>query len=83
MSKNYAFPQLPVPRVRAHFKTVPATGPAVAITRAPELSPRLLGELAQLCRVESRRAKTVDDFAHLQWIAADLDRRWRKAVDKR
>ena len=74
-AKDYAFPQLPVVPVRGHFKTVPPVAP-------PELSPRLLGDLAQLCRVESRRAKTIDDFAHLQWIAADLDRRWRKVAGK-
>jgi hypothetical protein len=80
--KNFAFPQQLLPHVRAHFKTVPATGPAVPITHAPELSPRLLGDLALLCRRESIRAKTVDDYTHLNWIAADLDRRWRKATGK-
>ena len=70
-----------MPHIRAHFKTVPATGPVIPVTRAPELSPRLLGDLAHLCRVESARAKTIDDYTHLNWIAADLDRRWRKAVD--
>jgi hypothetical protein len=71
--KDFAFPQLlPVPHVRTTAPVVP-----------PELNPRLLGDLAQLCRVESTRARTIDDYTHLNWIAADLDRRWRKAVDNR
>jgi hypothetical protein len=65
--KDYAFPQLPV---------------AKAMPLARELSPRLLGDLATLCRRESIRAKTIDDYTHLNWIAADLDRRWRKAAGK-
>jgi hypothetical protein len=73
--KDYAFPQLPVTKA-APVKPAP-------VKPAPELSPRLLGDLAALCRRESTRAKTIDDYTHLNWIAADLDRRWRKAVDGR
>jgi hypothetical protein len=66
MSRDYVFPQFP----RGSYKTIPVEPP-------PELSPALLGDLAQLCRIESMYAKTVDDNTWLRWIAADLERRWR------
>ena len=48
--------------------------------RIVDLSHKLLGELASLCRVESQYARDISEYTHLKWIAADLERRWRKAV---
>jgi hypothetical protein len=78
--KNYAFPQQLLPHLRGHFRTVPATGPTVPVQRATELPVKLLGDLAQLCRVESQYARDVAEYTHLKWIKADLERRIRKAA---
>jgi hypothetical protein len=63
--KTFAFPQFP----RGEYRTVPI------------MSDKLLGDLAQLARTESRYAKNMPDYINLHWIAEDIERR-RRALRK-